>query len=709
MNTQTLPLGIRNNPLLKQWLTLAHSNEKQKDKPNVISIYSGKVELGQGIEIALQQIAADALGIDLDQIEFRTADTHSSPNEMHTAGSMSIDLGGSALRSACRYAHFLFNEAAANYLQVPSDSIQTHSGVFSSALTQKTCTYWSLADKVNLNQAVQSVDTPPLQSKYVGKSSLRTDLIQKLSGNAFIHDISLKNMIHGRVIRGQIGESKLIKIDRAQIEGLEGIDQVIHSGHFLAILGRDEAKLVKALTKARHFVEFEAANLPAHSDIESLLTAMPEESSIVFDEGASTQTQLSHQARFSRPYIAHASIGPACALATMQEGQLTVWSHSQGIYPLKAQLAQAFKLDESAVEVIHAPGSGCYGHNGADDVAFDAAFIAIQSGHSVRVQWMREDDMTASPFGSAGLIEINAGVDADNKISSWNVDIWSHSHLNRPGSVPGVNLLGAWQIEDAWPRPISQDLPLPTGGGHRNAVAIYDLVQQKINYHFIEKSPLRTSALRSLGSYLNIFAIESFMNELAEKSGIDPIEFRLNHLKDQRAIAVIKKVVEASNYYNQSLAEGTQGLGIGFGRYKNTAGYCAVVALICVKEKIQVEKIWAAVDVGLVVNPDGLKNQIEGGIIQAISWTLKEHVQWNDMGLTTYDWDTYPILNFDEVPEIELHLIEQPDQASLGAGEIAAGPVPAAIGNALAHAIGIRARHLPLSPDRLTQLIMSTS
>ncbi len=706
MNIQTLPLGIRNNPLLKQWLTIANANEEEK--PNVIGIYSGKVELGQGIEIALQQIAADALGVDLDQIEFITASTLSSPNEMHTAGSMSVDQGGSAVRSACRFANFKFIEAAANYLQVTGDSIRTQSGIFSSSLTQKTCTYWSLVDKVDLNQAVHGVDTLPLQNKYVGKSSLRTDLIKKLSGNAFIHDIQLKNMIHGRVIRGQIGESKLIKIDLGQIERLEGIDQVIHSGHFIAILGYDEAKLVKALIKAKHFVEFEPANLPIHQDIESLLTAMPAESSIVFDEGTSTQTLTSHQARFSRPYIAHASIGPACALASMQEGQLTVWSHSQGIYPLKEQLAQAFKLDESAVKVIHAPGSGCYGHNGADDVAFDAAFIAIESGHSVRIQWMREDDMTASPFGSAGLIEIRAGVDADNKISNWNVDIWSHSHLNRPGSVPGVNLLGAWQIEEAWPRPISQDLPLPNGGGHRNAVVIYDLAHQKINYHFIEKSPIRTSALRSLGSYLNIFAIESFMNELAEKSGIDPIEFRLNHLKDQRAIAVIKKVVQASNYGNQTLAEGTQGLGIGFGRYKNTAGYCAVIALIRVTEKIQVEKIWAAVDVGLIVNPDGLKNQIEGGIIQAISWTLKEHVQWNEEGLTTYDWDTYPILNFDEVPEIELHFIEQPDQASLGAGEIAAGPVPAAIGNALAHAIGIRARHLPLSPERLTQLIMDT-
>jgi CO/xanthine dehydrogenase Mo-binding subunit len=705
MNTQTLPSGVRNNPLLKKWLSFAHSDDK--DKADVISIYSGKVELGQGIEIAMQQIAADALGVDLDQIRFVTADTHLSPNEMHTAGSMSIDQGGSALRSACRFAHFMFLKAAENYLQVASGSIQTQSGVFSSALTQKTCTYWNLADMVNLNQDVQWVDSLPLKTNYVGKSTLRTDLIKKLSGNAFIQDLTLKNMIHGRVIRGQIGESKLINIDRAQIEQLEGVDQVVHSGSFLALLGYNEAKLVQALKKARNFVEFEAANFPVHLDIEELLTSIPAESSIVFDEGAPTQTQHSHQARFSRPYLAHASIGPACALAIMQEGLLTVWSHSQGIYPLRSQLAQAFKLDESAVEVIHAPGSGCYGHNGADDVAFDAAFIAIQSGLSVRIQWMREDEMTASPFGSAGLIEMNAGVDANNKISNWSVDIWSHSHLNRPGSVPGVNLLGAWQIEDAWPRPISQDLPLPTGGGHRNAVAIYDLVQQKINYHFIEKSPLRTSALRSLGSYLNIFAIESFMNELAEKSGVDPVEFRINHLKDQRAIAVINKVVQASNYYNQSLAEGTQGLGIGFGRYKNTAGYCAVIALINVTEKIQVEKIWAAVDVGLIVNPDGLKNQIEGGIIQAISWTLKEQVQWNDTGITTYDWDTYPILNFDEVPEIELHLIEQPDQPSLGAGEIAAGPVPAAIGNALAHAIGIRARHLPLSPDRLTQLIMN--
>lgn len=707
MNTLHIPLGIRNNPLLKQWLGLPDAS--LKDSRQIIYVYSGKVELGQGIEIALQQIAADALGIDLDQIEFITANTHSSPNEMHTAGSMSIDQGGAALRTACHFANSLFVRAAANLLQIPSEAIQTRSGVFFSTLTHQTCTYWQLAENVNLDQPIQLVDTPSPQNKYVGKSQSRTDLINKLSGKAFIHDLTLKDMMHGRVIRGKVSDAKLIKFDRAQIESLDGVDQIIHSGNFLSILGRDESKLVKALKKAREHVEFEQVHLPSQIETPELLLAMSAESSMVFSEGTPSDTHQFYQARYSRPYIAHASIGPSCALASMQDGQLTVWSHTQGIYPLKLQLAEALGFNESDIQVIHAPGSGCYGHNGADDVAFDAAFIAIQSGHNVRIQWMREDEMISSPFGSAGLTDIKAGLDTDGNISNWHVEIWSHSHLNRPGSVPGINLLGAWQVENAWPRPITQDLPLPSGGGHRNAIALYDFVHQHIDYHFIEKSPHRTSAIRSLGSYLNIFAIESFMDELAEKSGINPIQFRLNHLKDQRAIAVINKVVQVSDYGNRSLADGTQGLGIGFGRYKNTAGYCAVIALINVTEKIMVEKIWATVDVGLIVNPDGLRNQIEGGIIQALSWTLKEQVMWDDTGITSCDWNTYPILNFDEVPEIELHLIDQPNLPSLGAGEIAAGPVPAAIGNALAQAIGVRARHLPLSPDRLVKLIMDSN
>jgi CO/xanthine dehydrogenase Mo-binding subunit len=321
--------------------------------------------------------------------------------------------------------------------------------------------------------------------------------------------------------------------------------------------------------------------------------------------------------------------------------------------------------------------------------------------------WMREDEMTASPLGAPSLVNIRAGVDSAGRISEWHLSVWSHSHLTRPGGA-GVNLLGAWQVEGGSDKPTPSDLPLPAGGGHRNAVAFYDFAHQQVDYGFIPDSTLRTSALRSLGSYVNLFAIESFMDEMAEKASVDALDFRLQHLSDSRAVAVLTKLGAVCGWGHQGEADGLHGLGLGFGRYKNLSGYCAVAALIRVDEKITVEKIWAVVDVGLVVNPDGLINQIEGGIVQSLSWTLKEQVTWDSEGITSRTWAEYPIISFSETPEVEVHVIDRPDCLSLGSGEVAAGPVAAAIGNALYRAIGIRARHLPLTPGRLTQMILTS-
>jgi CO/xanthine dehydrogenase Mo-binding subunit len=386
---------------------------------------------------------------------------------------------------------------------------------------------------------------------------------------------------------------------------------------------------------------------------------------------------------------------------------MKVWSHTQGVFPLRSDLAKAFHLTLDAVQVFHMHGSGCYGHNGADDVAFDAAFISFKLGVPIRMLWMREDEMTASPLGAPSLVNIRAGVDSAGRISEWHLSVWSHSHLTRPGGA-GVNLLGAWQVEGGSDKPTPSDLPLPAGGGHRNAVAFYDFAHQQVDYGFIPDSTLRTSALRSLGSYVNLFAIESFMDEMAEKASVDALDFRLQHLSDSRAVAVLTKLGAVCGWGHQGEADGLHGLGLGFGRYKNLSGYCAVAALIRVDEKITVEKIWAVVDVGLVVNPDGLINQIEGGIVQSLSWTLKEQVTWDSEGITSRTWAEYPIISFSETPEVEVHVIDRPDCLSLGSGEVAAGPVAAAIGNALYRAIGIRARHLPLTPARLTQMILTS-
>ena len=705
MNAPPLPASILTSPRLCQWLSIAPETDRR------ITMYSGKVELGQGISNALSQIACEELGLEPQQLTLVAGHTAFSPDENYTAGSQSIEVGGAAIRAAAACAHALFARAAARLLGVAEESLRVDRGTFSSPLTAAVTDYWALAGEVDLAQAISPA---PLRRRAdyrcAGRSLPRADLPAKLSGAAYVHDLVLPGMLHARVLRGGHRACCLARVDTVALQALAGVSAVVHSGQFLAIVGADEEALVRALEQARKMVVWTLPEaLPPQREIAEMLPALPCVSSVVHLQGDAAVPLVAHRARYSRPYLAHAAIGPSCAVADPAEGRLTVWSHTQGPHALRAQIAAALGRNMAEVEVIHMAGSGCYGHNGADDVAFDAAFIAQSIAAPVRVQWMREDEMSAAPCGSASLVEIAGGVDADGKICAWDIQIWSHTHIKRPGWGTGINLLGAWAKEPPIAEPPDMDVPLPAGGGQRNAIALYDLPHQQVTYHFIGQSPIRVSALRSLGAYANTFAIESFFDELAAKAAVDPLEFRLRHLADPRARAVILEVARRSGWQLTPPAGSGTGMGIGFGRYKNRSAYCAVVASVRVEEKVHVEKVWAVVDAGCVVNPDGLINQIEGGIIQSLSWTLKEAVTWSETGITSRTWEDYPILGFDEVPEVSVHHVDRIEEPSLGSGEAAAGPTAAAVGNAVAHALGIRARHLPLTAERLTLLINESS
>jgi CO/xanthine dehydrogenase Mo-binding subunit len=383
-----------------------------------------------------------------------------------------------------------------------------------------------------------------------------------------------------------------------------------------------------------------------------------------------------------------------------------VWTHSQGVFPLRRDLAKALKLDAHAVRCIHIEASGCYGHNGADDVALDATLLArAVAGRPVRVQWMRDDEFAWEPYGSAMLMRTKAGLDANGRIVNWVYEVWSNTHSTRP-AAPGDdnNLLASWYLaEPSQPGPPA-NIPQPAGGGDRNAVPLYDFPNQRVVNHLITEMPLRVSALRTLGAYANVFAIESFMDELAAAAGQDPVGFRLAHLVDPRARAVIEAAAKKADWKAGETGNGVRGRGFGFAKYKNLATYVAVVAEIEIDPKtshIRVPRPFAAADAGQIINPDGLANQIEGGMIQSTSWTLHEAVRFDRSGISSRDWSGYPILTMPEVPEIEVTLIDRPDEKSLGAGEAAQGPMAAAIANAFAHATGRRLRDLPFSPDRV--------
>ncbi len=410
-------------------------------------------------------------------------------------------------------------------------------------------------------------------------------------------------------------------------------------------------------------------------------------------------------ASYSRPYLAHASVGTCCAVASWDGKILTIFSHSQGPHFLRSQLAKALRMRDEHVAVVHRDGAGCYGHNGADDVALEAALLCRYLERSVMVTWTREEELAWSPFGSGMHIEMSADVTAGGQIAHWSHQVWSHTHMMRPGWGDGINLLAASQIAVRAPPSTPMDIPMPAGGGDRNAVPLYEFPSLEVDYHLVPSSPVRVSALRTLGAFANVFAIECFMDEIAGDLDVDPIEFRQRYLQEPRAKRVIADVAAFAAWNRRKRGDQTgdcaAGRGFGFAQYKNLSAYCAVVADVEVAATVRVSRVWAAVDAGEVINPDGLRNQIEGGILQGISWTLKEQVTWDRDRVTSCSWEQYPILTFDEAPDVKVLLIESEGAPSLGVGECAGGPTAAAIANAIWDALRVRARNMPLTPDSI--------
>jgi CO/xanthine dehydrogenase Mo-binding subunit len=700
MTAALLPQSLKTTPLLNRWVRF--------NADRTVSVFSGKVELGQGIETAIAQIAADELDVALERLSLVAGDTTQSPDEWYTAGSQSIEVGGMAMRLACAEVRSLFLEAAARELEVNVAELTIRDGAIMVAGTDLRTSYWDLAPRVHLAREATGTATPkaPSQHGLVGKSAPRRDLRAKVTGAAYIHDLELPGMVFGRVLRPPSYSARLAAFDADAIRRLPGVVAVLVSGNFIGLCAEREEQAVRALDIARRAASWEERSLlPATTEARDFLPTLPSVRSLVHRQGeASTARAMRRlEASYSKPYIAHASIGPSCALARCENGKFTIWSHTQGSHHLQRQLAQVLGASTEDVAVIHQDGAGCYGHNGADDVALDAALLARACGRPVLAQWTREDELAWAPYGSAMVVRVAATLDATDRVVDWHHEIWSHTHIKRPGWGEGVNLLAAWHMEPPFPVPPAKDVPQPTGGADRNAIPLYDFPAQEIAYNFIADMPIRVSALRSLGAFANVFAIESFMDELAVAAAVDPIEFRLRHLKDLRPREVIEAAAKLAHWKRGEKGDGTRGRGLGFAQYKNRSAFCAVIAEVEVGEILRVKRVFAAVDAGQVINPDGLANQIEGGIVQALSWTLKEQLLWDRDRILSRSWETYPILRFDETPEIEVSIVSRPEQPALGTGECAAGPTAAALANALFNALGVRARDLPLTPDRIAR------
>lgn len=513
------------------------------------------------------------------------------------------------------------------------------------------------------------------------------------------------------MIRQPCRGATIAAIDEAALRrAASGPFELLRDGEFLAVIAADES-IAEALAEAAcghvtwdgvetlHPSQEEARWLLQRPSIDRLIGPDPEPG----PPGVATV-----EATFSRAYLAHASVAPSCGLAEYRDGTLHVWTHSQGVYPLRAALARMLKMDKAAIVVTHVQGPGCYGHNGADDVAADAAVIAARlPGTPVRVRWRRPEEFGFEPVSPSMMVTVRAALDASGRPVDWTTEIWSGTHSTRPNGDGG--LLAEAALPDPPPlRPPSDPPEAGGGGGTRNAEPLYHFATKRIVHHLIPETPIRTSALRGLGATANVFATEGFMDELAQRTGADPVAWRLSLLADPRARTSIERVVIMSGWHPGRPAGTGSGRGIAFARYKNRAAYAAVVAKVDVDEEIHLRHVWCAADAGLVINPDGAINQLEGGIIQAASWVLKEQVRLGETGIGSLDWETYPVLRFTEVPEVDVVLIDPTgDRPALGVGEATAGPTAAAIGNAVAHALGARLHDLPLTRERVMAALLS--
>ena len=710
-----LPGSLHTNRRLSRWIRLTESGH--------VDVFTGKAELGQGILTALRLIAAEELGLAPEAITMVTASTAHGPDEGMTSGSLSVQDSGGALRHACAEVRGLALEKAAIQNALEPDQLQVHEGRVTGPDGQSLGDYWSLLTAADLDQeyAGRTLPKRPEERTLLGRTQLpRPDLNDKVMGRPrFVHDLRLPGMLHGRVLRAPLLDAPLeasasdvlhaVRVEMPQV-------QAWADGRFVAVVAERERDADAAAQRLRSRLPWGPASaLPDLHALPDFLRQAPCEQTVSVRRGEPDLLSDGQVFRteFFKPYLAHASIGPSCAIARWDGTALEVWTHSQGIHNLRDDLVlaltqEAVPVPKEAITLHHVEGAGCYGHNGADDVALDAVLMALRcTGRPVRVLWSREDELTHSPLGAAQLVRLEARVDDTGQLTHWRHALWSNGHSSRPGRARTPTLLAASERAQATALPLPINPPLAAGGGaDRNAVPAYTVPHLEVLNHRLTVMPLRTSAMRALGGYANVFAIESFMDEMARALGQDPLSFRQRHLDDERAIAVLNAVTERSTWWPERAraAEGT-GHGLAWARYKNTGAWCAVIARVQVTDAVRVLDLDLAVDVGTVVDLDGVVNQIEGGAVQSTSWTLKEQVTFTREALTSTGWDSYPVLRFSEVPQVRVHVLDRPDQPSLGAGEAAQGPVAAAIANAVADALGVRVRSLPLTPEELLRAV----
>jgi nicotinate dehydrogenase subunit B len=693
--------GSKPTSQLDDWLVI--------EADGSVTAFSGKVELGTGTRTALAQIVAEELDLPLARVHLVMGDTDSTPNEGYTAGSMTINSSGASLRQAAAEARRAMLEMASSALDATLEELAVSDGmIYVITDPARRITYAKLMGGKAFNREVQEdvPQKPPQEYRIVGTSVPRLDLLSKVSGEpSFIQDIRLPDMLHARLVRPPSVNARLIRMDENSVKDMPGLVKVVQRGNFIGVIAEREEQAINAAKILK--VEWEEKpSLPRMQDLYDHLRTISTLDQPLSDDGnveaAINQSACQLHATYYQPYHAHASIGPSCAVADVRDDQITIWSNTPGPYPLRGALAQLLDVPEEKVRLIHVEGAGSYGQNGTDDATADAAILSQAVGRPVRLQWTREQEFIWEPKAPAMVMEIHAGLDAQGDVAAWDYHAWSPTHVSRPRIAE--QLITAQLLSGQAASP-----PRFSFGAERNARTNYSFPNQRVTIHWLEDSPLRGSSFRSLGGAENTFANESFVDEIAADAHIDPLEYRLRYLSEPRLREVLMAAAEKAGWQarpspgprQDGLA---QGRGLAFARYENDQAIVACVAFVTVDTEsgaVRVKRVVVAHDCGLIINPDGVRNQIEGNVIQSLSRALKEEVKFDEWRVTSVDWETYPILKFSEVPDVEIVLINRSDQPALGAGEPAQVTTAAAVANAIFDATGARVRQIPFTPERV--------
>ena len=679
-----------------------------------VTLFTGKVDIGTGGRIAMRQLVGEELDIPLERIAMIEGDTALTPNQGATAGSYGIARGGTQLRQAAATARQALLAQAAQRLGKPAADLEVADGVVRAKDGSVSVTYGELIGDQAFNLKVDG--KAPLKSpdrfRFIGKPLPRPDIPAKVTGrHRYLHDLVLPSMLHARVIRPPALGATLVSVDESSIASIAGA-RVVRIQSFLAVVADREWNAIRA-ARALQATWTGGGGLPDYTKEFESMRASP----IVRDQEIAkrgdnsalnapppgTRTLL---ASYRWPLQTHGSIGPSCGVADVRADRATVWSSSQNTHGFQATCARLLGLDPQRVRVIYLDGSGSYGPNGEDDAVAEAALLSKATGRPVRVQWSREEEHGLDPKGPAQLLELRAAVDGDGQITAWETQAWLPLATANLPNVPLLSLDAAG---------IPQTPGRSTGLIYQNVDPSYTMPNLNAVVHWIPDAPLRTSAIRAPGKVANTFAVESFVDEVASAARVDPVEFRLRRLTNPRGVEVLKRVAARMGWQPRPsprpadpAAAVLTGRGIAYIHYKQEETLVAMGMEVAVERatgRIRVTRVVCAQDCGLMINPDCVQSQLEGNIIQTISRTLHEEIVYDRDRVTTVDWASYPILTFPEVPILEFELIQRLDQPPLGVGEAASTPVPAALGNAVFDATGVRLRTVPFRADRVKALL----